>query len=256
MTGRIKIAAVSYTNTIPFVYGIEHTKNNLCADLILAIPKECAELFKRKEVDIALVPFATTLELTDFDIITPYCISSDDVVRTVVLMSDCDIKSIQRIYLDSHSRTSVELVKILAEKLWNITPTYEPLNSFDNLKIKSKNDAFLLIGDKVFDYEGRFAYKYDLCREWINLTGKPFVFAVWIARKGIKESVIKSLCNSLESGINQIENAVNERNYKDPKFILEYLTKNIKFNLTDDKREGMKLFLHYLRQKSEPSSYI
>ncbi|MFI3262428.1 MAG: menaquinone biosynthesis protein [Rikenellaceae bacterium] len=254
MKGSINIAAVSYINTIPFVYGIEHTNESLYADLTLAVPKECAELFKSKKVDIALVPLATTVEFSDFNIVTPYCIASDDVVRTVTLMCDCDLASVERIYLDSHSRTSVELVKILVKELWKINPTFVELTDYELVGQSVGKDAFLLIGDKVFDFEDKFVNKYDLCKEWMRLTGKPFVFAVWVAQKSVTESQIETLTKSLAYGIESIESAVKKQGYKDHKFVVDYLTKNIKFQLSDDKREGMKLFLRYLEQESEPSS--
>lgn len=254
MESPVKIAIVSYTNTIPFVYGINHMKEILCGDLLLATPKECAVLFKQNKVDIALVPLACTLELSDFNIVTDFCISADNLVRSVVLMSDSDLGSITRIYLDSHSRTSVELVKILAEKLWNISPIFETIKSFDEIDTRQSGDAFLLIGDKVFGYEGKFAQTYDLCKEWVSLTGKPFVFAVWIARKGVSEKVQKLLVKALEYGTANIESAVLSGNHKNPDFIIEYLSKNIKFNLSPDKRDGMNLFIKYLSEKSCPAS--
>ncbi|MFI3268417.1 MAG: menaquinone biosynthesis protein [Rikenellaceae bacterium] len=256
MRGSINIAAVSYINTIPFVYGIEHTSESLSANLTLAIPKECAELFKSKKVDVALVPLATTLEFSDYNIVTPYCIASDDAVRTVVLMCDCEKTKIERIFLDSHSRTSVELVKILARELWKITPVFEELTDYELIGKCSQNDAYLLIGDKVFDFEDQFSQKIDLCSEWIEFTGKPFVFAVWVAHKNVTNLQIETLSDSLAYGIDCIESAAKEYRCKDYKFVTEYLTKNIKFHLSDDKREGMKLFLRYLEQESEPSSHF
>ena len=52
------------------------------------------------------------------------------------------------------------------------------------LDTPQEGDAFLLIGDKVFDHEDEFIYSYDLAAEWREATGLPFAFAVWVARKG------------------------------------------------------------------------
>ncbi len=52
-----RIAAVSYLNTIPFIYGIEHA-NNLRAELLLTPPALCAENFAAGKADIALLPAA------------------------------------------------------------------------------------------------------------------------------------------------------------------------------------------------------
>ena len=177
-----KIVAVSYLNTIPFVYGIEHA-GNLRAELTLAPPAECARLYMEGLVDIALLPAAVVPELKSTEIITDYCIGAIRSVRTVELMSNSELKDIRRIFLDAHSRTSVQLVGYLAKKIWKIDPEWLPLESYDNLAASAaEGDAFLLIGDKVFEHEGEFNYSYDLAEAWQKATNLPFCFAVWVAR--------------------------------------------------------------------------
>lgn len=254
---RIKIAAVSYLNTLPFVYGMQASESNFRGELLLAVPRVCAELYKSKDVDIALVPLATVLEMDDAEIITDYCISADEIVRTVALFSAGDISQIKNIYLDEHSRTSRELVKILCREYWHISPRFFSLSDYSLMDTTSVEDAYLLIGDKVFEHECKFAKSYDLCREWVAMTGEPFVFAVWIARRGVSPSYIESLSEALRYGVNNIDNAIASSVYSNTPYAKEYLTQNIKFNLTDDKRRGMKLFLqHVSGRKSEPSSYL
>ena len=127
-----KIVAVSYLNTIPFVYGIEH-EGSLRADLTLVPPADCARLYMEGEADIALLPAAVVPQLKSTDIITDYCIGAVHSVRTVELMTNCEIKNIRRIFLDAHSRTSVQLIGYLAKKVWKIDPEWCTLDSYDNL---------------------------------------------------------------------------------------------------------------------------
>ena len=97
-----KITAVSYLNTIPFVYGLEHA-DNLRADLLLAPPAECAKNYIEGKADIALLPAAVVPELKQTNIVTDYCIGAVNAVRTVVIMSNTPIGSVKRIWLDSHA---------------------------------------------------------------------------------------------------------------------------------------------------------
>ena len=127
-----KIVAVSYLNTIPFVYGIEH-EGNLRADLTLAPPAECARLYMEGQADIALLPAAVVPQLKSTEIITDYCIGAVRSVRTVELMCNCQLKDIRRIFLDAHSRTSIQLIGYLAKKVWNINPEWIALDCYDNL---------------------------------------------------------------------------------------------------------------------------
>ena len=81
-----RIAAVSYLNTIPFIYGIGH-EGNLRAELLLSPPAVCAKNFAEHKADIALVPAAAVPSLADAEIVTEYCIGAAGPVRTVVLLS-------------------------------------------------------------------------------------------------------------------------------------------------------------------------
>ena len=80
-----KITAVSYLNTIPFVYGLKHA-DNLRADITLAPPAECARNYMEGKADIALLPAAVVPELADANIITDYCIGAVGPVRTVTVI--------------------------------------------------------------------------------------------------------------------------------------------------------------------------
>ena len=103
-------------------------------------------------------------------------------MRTVVLLSNEPIEKARRVFLDAHSLTSVQL----AGYCWRSTGKSPP-NTIRSKIMRSWGTPcrrrLLLIGDKVFDHEGRFAYSYDLAAEWKKATRLPFAFAVWVARK-------------------------------------------------------------------------
>ena len=100
------IAAVSYLNTIPFIYGIKH-EGELRANLLLTPPAGCYENYAAGKADIALMPSAMVPTLKSTNIITDYCIGSSGKVRTVELFSNVPVQQVKRIFLDAHSRTSV-----------------------------------------------------------------------------------------------------------------------------------------------------
>ena len=62
-----RIAAVTYLNTIPFIYGIEHADNPLRAELLLTPPATCAQNFLEGNADIALLPAAVVPQLTNYE---------------------------------------------------------------------------------------------------------------------------------------------------------------------------------------------
>ena len=237
-----RIAAVSYLNTIPFIYGIQH-EGNLRADLLLAPPTGCYENYVSGRADIALMPSAMVPSLTSTNIITDYCIGSSGKVRTVVLLSNVPIAQVRRIYLDAHSRTSVQLCGYLAANLWRIQPEWYALEDYSQVAFAEKEDAFLLIGDKVFDHEGLFNYSYDLSEEWNRATGMPFAFAVWVARKGTSYEQIDALQRALTFGVESIWEAVVEHGFDQKHYnAYEYLTQNIDFVFNAEKHSALQKF--------------
>ena len=118
---KTSIAAVSYLNTVPFIYGIRHA-DKLQAELLLAPPSACARNFIDRKADIALVPAGALPLMDDAEIVTNYCIGAEKSVRTVTVMSNVPIGEATVIHLDSHSMTSALLVRILAAELWHIRP--------------------------------------------------------------------------------------------------------------------------------------
>lgn len=240
---QIKIAAVSYLNSIAFTYGILNS-GLIDAELTLAPPVECTDLLRSGEVDLALVPIAAIPSLGDeYEIVTSHCIGASAEVRTVMLMSDESPEDIKRIWLDTHSQSSVKLLAHLAEHHFKISPKWLLLKDMSRVEHPQDGDAFLLIGDKVFDHEGIFEYNFDLAQEWINYCGLPFVFAAWCAPKSIDPERLAELEDALTWGVEHTYEALCAlRPEIDPADGYSYLTENIDTMLDGSKREAIDRF--------------
>jgi chorismate dehydratase len=239
----LNIAAVSYLNTIPFLYGLRHSEE-LAARLLLSPPSGCTTTFDERKADIALIPVGglPLLKDPDFDIVTSWCIGADGPVRTVVMVSDAPPGQVKRVWLDSHSHTSVELARTLAAKYWRIAPEWASLDDYSVLENPAGGDAFILIGDKVFEQEGRFAHTWDLAAEWQKHTSLPFVFAVWVARKSVSAETLAALENALTLGVERIYESILESDYADRPYAYEYLTRNIDYFFDKKKRTSLQRF--------------
>ena len=244
---------VGYYNTLPFLLGLEE---NDSFNLILDIPSKCMNYYSNGEADIALVPVATLLNRSDYNIITDYCIGCDGAVRTVCLYTNSQLDQVTKIYLDKDSRTSQLLVKVLSEHSWNIYPEFEECNAKEFLPSSLKaNEAVLMIGDKVFAREESFTYTYDLGLEWQKLTGLPFTFAVWIARENVDLSVIEELNKSVGIGVNDIKAVLKKNQALATKIELsEYFKSYIDFHFDDNKKEALNLFSEYNTKRVLPVS--
>lgn len=243
---KIKISAVSYLNSKPFVYGLTHSKLLEKIDLSLDIPSLCAKKLKENTVDIGLVPIAAIPEIKGANIITDYCIAASGRVRTVVLVSEVPLNQISTIILDYQSRTSVRLVKILANNHWKISPKWkEGGTDYINSEIAGTT-AGVVIGDRVFTVENKFPFVYDLGEAWKELTGLDFVFACWVANKPIDQQFTDEFSKVLKSGISHIPEVIEEYRQLYPTFKLDgYFRENIFYVFDESKRRGLELFWKY-----------
>lgn len=238
----INIAAVSYINTFPFIYGIENSGilGNSEYKLNKIYPSLCSKAFKEKQADIVLMPSGT---ITDFDesiIIKGTCIGAIGKVKSVMLFSHKPIESIKTIILDYQSTTSVKLVKILAKYYWK--KTFEFLSSEKGYEENIAGDtAGLIIGDRALDLLNKYEYIYDLATEWYHFQQLPFVFAYWAKTGAIDTVFIEKFNKALSWGLEHKKDALTA-NLRFDKFFLDYLENDINYNLDEKKVEGLKAF--------------
>ncbi len=245
MIGKINIALVSYSNTLPFLYGIQKDENLMNrVNLRLEYPSKCADLLKSGVVDVSLVPVIEIPDVPNSQIIGDYCIGSDGKVNTVMLYSDCPIHEIQSIALDYQSRTSIMLVKILAKHYWGIDVRYEDTTE-GYIDLISGTKAGVVIGDRTFDLNDQYAYSYDLSEEWKKFTGLPFVFACWVATIPLDDAFTRQFNTALKVGLDQKKKAVDEfSNSESNRMNLRaYLNESISYTFDDDKKEALKKYL-------------
>ncbi len=245
----LKISAVSYLNTFPFVYGIRESGFLKDYRLDLDVPSLCAEKLKKGEADVALIPVGALNDLGPYDFVADYCIGAISTVKTVLLLSNKPLDRVTEIGLDYDSRTSVQLVKVLAKHYWNISPSWKELMPGQVSK-DHRFDAIVAIGDKTFELVKKYPYCYDLAEEWIMFTALPFVFAAWVTTKKLPGSRKKELNDALGYGVGHIKETLNYFRERLPanEDCQHYLERNISFSFDEKKKEGMNLFLNYIRQ--------
>lgn len=234
MLEMIRISAVSYTNTKPFVYGLKHVSIADQIDLSLDIPSVCADKLINNQVDIGLVPVATLLSLSNYQIISDYCIGAVGAVHSVYIFSDKPISAIKTIRADEQSRTSNLLAKVLLKNYWKISPEW----------VKDDTaDAFVQIGDRTFGKAESYAYAYDLSAVWHDFTTMPFVFAAWVSNKPISEEFIANFNAALQLGLENRPELIKELDTF-PNFDMgQYLNTYIDYNLDELKRKALAHFL-------------
>jgi chorismate dehydratase len=241
---KIRVAAVSYLNTKPLIYGFEKGMMHDEIDLVTDFPASIADMLMRDEVDISLVPVATIPSLNEYHIITDYCIGTTGEVASVCLFSDVPLEEIQTILLDYQSRSSVGLLKVLVKDFWKINVELVSSTSGYENRINGTT-AGLVIGDRAFIQRKNRRYIFDLGSAWVEMTGLPFVFAAWISNKKLPDEFVEKFNKATGAGFDNLPEIVAANPYEHYD-LKKYYTENISFTLDGEKRSGLEEYLRRL----------
>lgn len=237
---------MSYLNTKPLLYGLEHGQLSDQVELVLDYPANLVRLLNSNQIDIGLIPVGALPSLGDYHIISDYCIGTEGEVASVAVFSEVPMEEIDTVLLDYQSRTSVMLCKILFEKHWKKNVQFidaKDESYIDNIR---GNVAGLVIGDRALKIRDAFKYIFDLGLGWKEMTGLPFVFAVWVRKKEISGEFIPLFNEANGMGLSKI-NLIIDHNNESSYPMDMYFRKNISYRLTEDMRESMSLYLKYLK---------
>ena len=237
---RIRAAAVSFLNARPLTVALEGSSR---IELVLAEPSECAALLERGEVEAALLPVGA-LAGHDYEIVPGIGIGADGPVQTVVLVGEQSPAVWDEVYLDTASRTSVVLSKVLlAEK--GLHPRFTPMPADEGVPRARGTKGALVIGDRAFDVKANHVL--DLAREWNVLTGLPMVFAVWAGRPGaLQPEDVAELVRAAREGMGrrtEIAQAFAREKGGDPERYRRYLTHRLRYSLGPHELSGMETYL-------------
>lgn len=245
----IRITAVSYLNTLPFIYGITHSGLLHPYELSLEVPSLCAKKLLNRESDLSLVPVGAFPLFPRYELVGNYCIGALGNVMTVLLLSNDPVNMLNTIYLDEDSLTSVKLVKILAKRFWSIKPEWKGLHGIDPMNLE-QGEGIVLIGDKTFGMCGKFSHCYDLAGAWHQFTGLPFVFAAWISNEKLPIEFISQFEAALAWGVAHSRESIilAKKSYISDEQLIIYLEKDISYPLDDMKQKALALFLEWVRE--------
>jgi chorismate dehydratase len=257
----LKISAISFLNTAPLMWDFEHpTTDNrkLLEDFEFeyTVPSKCAQSLMDGAADIGIIPSITFATIPELAILPDVAIASKNKVRSILLVLKKPIEDVQTVALDTSSRTSVCLTKILLTKFFP-GPERQYVAMDPNVEhMLASCDAGLLIGDSALLVDRSKYQAFDLAEEWRRLTGKPFVFAFWAVRMAAlggwpKKYELADVFNeSRDHGLEPKNVDFLARQWA-PKIGLTedvvhtYLTENIHYYLDAENLEGLELFYRY-----------
>src|SRR5207302_8502249 len=119
---RLRVSIVQYLTTSPLVRGFTHGPLQGKYDLSFTVPSQCAEELRTGAADIAIIPAIEYQRIDGLIILPNLSIASKHRVRSLLLLSKVPIRHARSIAIDSSSRSTQALTKILCAQHWTISP--------------------------------------------------------------------------------------------------------------------------------------
>lgn len=239
-----RLGAVPYLNTRPLVFALE--RNSSPFALSYSVPSRCARELADGTIDVGVIPaIEYARSARPYWIVPDIAIGSQGPVLTVRLFCRRPLPQVERIALDTSSRTSVALLSILLREKFSRSP--QLIEAPPDLEaMLERADAALLIGDQVFPHLDGELESLDLGQEWTAMTDLPFVFAFWAGHQQALTPVqVQQLQQAKDQGVCQVPSiaAAYSREYgSSPEFYERYLTDHIRFDLDEAAQAGLQLF--------------
>ena len=247
----MRVSAVSYLNTWPLVWGFLHGPQKGIFDFRFDLPAQCARALGRGEASVGLVPCAE-LDPLELDFLPETGIACEGAVRSILLISKQPFGKIRTLAVDSGSRSSVALARILLAERYGCRPEFQAMPP-DPETMLAACDAALIIGDPALRIDpAQLPYQtMDLGAEWLAWSGLPMVFAVWAGkRQHLTEEVARIFTDSWRWGRDHMADIVaqasRERHF-DTALAHDYLTRHIVYELGPRHLEGLALFRRMAR---------
>lgn len=197
-------------------------------------------------LDVGLVPSIELARIPGLTVLPGLAIAATHEVRSVLLVSKVPIGEIASVALDENSRTSAALVRMILEDRYGLAPVFRQAQA--NLaEMLATADAALIIGDPALTVPREQYVVLDLAGEWLEMTGLPFVFAVWAAREEIVTAeLVVPFTESFETGLAELDQIIAETAEESglPAAILrDYFTRNLRYRMGPAEQAGLAEFL-------------
>jgi chorismate dehydratase len=270
---KLRVSIVEYLNAAPLVWGFTDGPLAGKYDLSFTVPSQCAEELRRGDADLGIIPSIEYQRIDGVVALPGMAIASKREVRSLLVVAKKPIELAKRIALDTSSRSTIGLVKILSREHWGIRPEFVE-SAPDASEMLKDADAAMIIGDPALrislkmealagkspsgeqccqgdpddmpvpGFETLFVY--DVIHQWREMTGKPAVLAMWVGRRdAVTPEVLADFMASKQFGLERVREISEAASIKldlPPRALERYLTENIHFDLDEENLAGLQLY--------------
>jgi chorismate dehydratase len=235
-TRPIRLGGVSYLNSKPLLYGLDRDPD---IQLTLDVPARLLGGLRAGAFDVALLPVIDLQKMNGLSVVPSGGIGSDGPTLTVRIFSSVPLDRIETLACDPDSHTSVVLAQIILARRYGLSPRLTARGE--------ESPSRLLIGDKVVcEAPSGLDYQLDLGQAWKELTGLPFVFAVWTAAPGVDLGDLpQRLLEAKREGLAHLDEIVEQ--HAVPRgwpaaLARQYLGVNLCFDIAQPQLKAISLF--------------
>ena len=243
----IRVGAVSYLNAKPLYYRLEEFAPGVRREMDL--PSRLADRLAADELEVALIPSVEYLRgaARGYEILPGFAIAARGPVRSVKLFSRVPLDRVERLALDEGSRTSQALTRVWLDARHGVRPLRVELLPMGVPVLESTADAVLLIGDRAMKIpDAPFHAVVDLAEAWQEMTGLPFVFALWVVRAGVDLGDLpEALGRCRAEGLAHADELARRHGPRlglDVATCYDYLTRNLSYDLGEPEIAGLRRF--------------
>jgi chorismate dehydratase len=232
----VRVGAVSYLNAWPLTWTLAGAGRRW--SVRQDVPAVCAALLHSGEVDLGLIPSVEYLQAPDYRFVPGVGIGSRGPIASVAIYTTREMADVRRLALDTTSRTSVALARVLCARRYGISPEFVPHRP-DLGRMMRDCDAALMIGDRALeaDHEALGLRKLDMGAEWTAMTGLPFIYAAWTGRPEAQADGVRA--------IDAIAAEYGHGHEGRTRRAAAYLRDNVRYGLGPEEAAGLQLFLDY-----------
>ncbi len=238
----MKIGAVPYLNGKPLVHGLDREPG---IELITDVPSKLAYMLRNREIAAGLVSVFACFDNPSLEMVPGISISCDGPADSVRIFLNKPIGDVRTVALDTSSLTSVMLAQIILRECYRLAPEFVSMPPDLDLML-DRCDAAVVIGDTTMTAPLDKWPTLDLGEEWRNLTGLPFVFAVWavnpeMATPGLVDTLTRAKQHGMRS-LHEISESESKRLDLPREVCHRYLSEIMSYDLTERHLEALELF--------------
>lgn len=241
----VELAAVSYLNTLPLIWGFLHGPQRGLARVSTELPAACADAVRSGRAAAGLMPVIEA-HRAGLPFLGGVGIACRGAVRSILLISRVAAPDIRTLAADSSSRSSVALTRILLSNHFR-NPRFEMSSAAPDLaRMLADSDACLIIGDPALKLRPSALaglHVYDLGEEWMRMTGLPMVFAVWSGHVPFDPIAFRESLDYGRAHLDQYLASEASLRGLDIDLARDYLTRRIVYDIGPEERRGLDEYL-------------